>query len=204
MIFYLIIFILILLICLRAYIRVKHVFWAIQPVIHSYDLFKVFYKSGIINKDLPEINKYCNFLNIQTYKYDELNSSNIKLIKNFVYENYLNNEYSHYKLTNKYFNACFNGHNGSSYLSIYADCSLLQEENNKITLENFIQILKNCILTENIDVENMPSFDVIYLFIKIREKSMGEIINISVRDSQAKKQFDAEMNLNNIKIIKNI
>lgn len=78
----------------------------------------------------------------------------------------------------------------------------LQEENNKITVDNFIQILKNCILTENIDVENMPSFDAIYLFIKIREKSMGEIINISVRDSQAKKQFDAEMNLNNIKIIK--
>lgn len=79
----------------------------------------------------------------------------------------------------------------------------LQEENNKITVDNFIQVLKNCILTENIDVENMASFDAIYLFIKIREKSMGEIINISVRDNQEKKQFDAEMNLNNIKIIKN-
>lgn len=79
----------------------------------------------------------------------------------------------------------------------------LQEENNKITVDNFIQVLKNCILTENIDVENMASFDAIYLFIKIREKSMGEIINISVRDNEAKKQFDAEMNLNNIKITKN-
>lgn len=78
----------------------------------------------------------------------------------------------------------------------------LQEENNKISLQNFIQILKNCILTDNIDVENLPSFDAMYLFIKIREKSMGEIVNISVRDSEAKKSFEAEMNLNDVKIIK--
>ena len=162
MIFYLIIFILILLISLRAYIRIKHGFWSIQPVIHSYDLFKVFYKSGIINNNLPEINKYCNFLNIQTYKYDNLNTSDIELIQTFVYENYLNNKYSHYKITNKYFNACFQGHNGSSYLSIYGeDCFSLQEKNNKILIKNIDGVISG--RPVNLTIKNLTKIPVYYI-----------------------------------------
>ena len=42
----------------------------------------------------------------------------------------------------------------------------------------------------------------INLFIELRKKSIGEIINISVFVNKKNKSFDAEMDLNDIKIIK--
>jgi len=79
----------------------------------------------------------------------------------------------------------------------------MQAQDKDIVIENYIQVLKNCILSENIKVDNLSSFDAIYLFIELRKKSMGEIINISVKDSEVSKFFDVEMDLNEIKIIKN-
>jgi len=64
LIYYFIFLFIILFLLIRAYLRIKHSFWSIQPVIHSYDVFKLFYKSGIIKKELPEINKYCDFINL--------------------------------------------------------------------------------------------------------------------------------------------
>lgn len=40
------------------------------------------------------------------------------------------------------------------------------------------QIVNNCILSENIDVSKLPFFDVDYLFIALRAKSVGESIDI--------------------------
>lgn len=79
----------------------------------------------------------------------------------------------------------------------------MQTQDKETIIENYIKILKNCILTENIDIENMASFDAVYIFIELRKKSMGEIINISVKDTETQKYFDVEMDLNEVKIIKN-
>lgn len=38
------------------------------------------------------------------------------------------------------------------------------------------QILKNCILSQDVNIEKLPVFDVEYLFIQIRGKSVGEIL----------------------------
>lgn len=40
------------------------------------------------------------------------------------------------------------------------------------------QIVRNCIIDENIDVESLPLFDFEYLFLMIRAKSMGEIVEL--------------------------
>lgn len=47
-------------------------------------------------------------------------------------------------------------------------------------LESIIQILNNCIL-DDIDVYNLPMFDIEDIFIRIREKSVGEIIPVKMR-----------------------
>jgi len=77
----------------------------------------------------------------------------------------------------------------------------MQTDDKDVIIQNYIQVLKNCILTENIQVDSIPSFDAINLFIELRKKSMGEIVNISVKDPETKKYFDVEMNLNEIKIL---
>ena len=56
-----ILLIFILLILFKFYIKIKYGFWAYQPVFHRYNLLYWICKPGIINKELPETNKYCNW-----------------------------------------------------------------------------------------------------------------------------------------------
>ena len=51
----------ILLIVVYMYIKLKYPFWSSQPVFHMYDFYYWFFSPGYINKDLPEKNKFTNF-----------------------------------------------------------------------------------------------------------------------------------------------
>ena len=42
------------------------------------------------------------------------------------------------------------------------------------------EVLKKCILTKGIDVDNLPTFDIEHLFVNIRAKSIGEDIKLTV------------------------
>ena len=42
------------------------------------------------------------------------------------------------------------------------------------------EVLKKCILTKGIDVDNLPTFDIEHLFLNIRSKSIGEDIKLTV------------------------
>ena len=63
---YYLLFFFILLIIIRLYVKITYKFWAYQPVFHYYNLFYWIYPIGIIDKELPKSNKYCNFINITT------------------------------------------------------------------------------------------------------------------------------------------
>ena len=43
------------------------------------------------------------------------------------------------------------------------------------------QIVSNCIIEENFDINELSSFDIEYFFIQLRMKSIGEKINLSFR-----------------------
>ena len=65
----------ILLILCKVFIKIKYKFWAYQPVFHYYDLWYWIYQKGIINNDLPEANKFCNFFNVNTKEYTDLDKN---------------------------------------------------------------------------------------------------------------------------------
>jgi len=69
-------------------------------------------------------------------------------------------------------------------------------------IKSVLNMLKSCILTKDINVGELPSFDVEYLFLKIREKSMGETLTVVVQCPITDKKFEVELNLNEIKIEK--
>ena len=51
------------------------------------------------------------------------------------------------------------------------------EANDRETIErNIKQVLNNCTLTENIDIDKLPVIDVEYYFIQLRARSVGEIV----------------------------
>jgi len=43
------------------------------------------------------------------------------------------------------------------------------------------QIFNNCIKTEGIDFKNLASFDFEYLMLKLRSKSVGEVVELNFR-----------------------
>jgi hypothetical protein len=55
------------------------------------------------------------------------------------------------------------------------------ESKNKNQIINAIkQIIKNCILTRGIKIEELPSFDIEYIFLNARAKSVGENLDLIV------------------------
>ena len=56
----------------------------------------------------------------------------------------------------------------------------LESEDNKQITNAIKAVIKNCILTKNIKVETLPTFDIEYLFLNIRGKSVGESVEVNV------------------------
>jgi len=59
---------------------------------------------------------------------------------------------------------------------------MAMESNEKSTIEkNIKQVLHNCTLTENIDIDNLPIIDIEYYFIQLRARSVGEVVDNKYR-----------------------
>ena len=56
----------------------------------------------------------------------------------------------------------------------------LESEDTKQITNAIKAVLKNCVLTKGIKVENLPTFDIEYLFLNIRGKSVGEEIEVNI------------------------
>lgn len=62
-----------------------------------------------------------------------------------------------------------------------------------------VQILNNCILSK-IDLSSLPVFDIEYLFLKIRAKSVNNIVELRYRDDDDDLVYDFTLNLDDIKL----
>ena len=55
------------------------------------------------------------------------------------------------------------------------------ESKSQFEITNAVKdVLKQCILTKGIDVDELPTFDIEYIFLNIRAKSIGEAIKVRV------------------------
>jgi T4 bacteriophage base plate protein len=80
----------------------------------------------------------------------------------------------------------------------------LESEDTKQITTAIKTVIKNCILTKNIKVEALPTFDIEYLFLNIRGKSVGEEIEVNIicpDDSET--QVSVKINLDDIQVQKN-
>jgi hypothetical protein len=80
----------------------------------------------------------------------------------------------------------------------------LESEDTKQITTSIKNVIKNCILTKGIKVENLPTFDIEYLFLNIRGKSVGEEIEVNVicPDDEVT-NTTITLNLDDIKVQKN-
>jgi len=80
----------------------------------------------------------------------------------------------------------------------------LESEDTKQITTAIKTVIKNCILTKNIKVETLPTFDIEFLFLNIRGKSVGEEIEVNIicpDDNET--QVPVKINLDDIKVQKN-
>ena len=65
-------------------------------------------------------------------------------------------------------------------------------------------VLKACILTRGVKVDQLPTFDIEYLFLNIRARSVGETIKLLVNcpDDGGKTQVTVEVDISEVQVIK--
>lgn len=57
------------------------------------------------------------------------------------------------------------------------------------------QIINNCVVDDEFDVNNFTTFDMEYIFIQLRNKSVGNIIVATVKDAEDGKEYKVEVDL---------
>ena len=77
----------------------------------------------------------------------------------------------------------------------------LESEDNKQITNAIKAVLKSCILSKGIKVESLPTFDIEYLFLNIRGKSVGEDLEVNIIcPDDNKTQVPTTINLDDIQV----
>ena len=80
----------------------------------------------------------------------------------------------------------------------------LETEDTKQITNAIKSVLKSCVLTKGVKVETLPTFDIEYLFLNIRGKSVGEELEVKVIcPDDEKTTVPVIINLDEIEIQKN-
>ena len=79
----------------------------------------------------------------------------------------------------------------------------LESEDTKQITNAIKNVIKNCILTRGIKVETLPTFDIEYLFLNIRGKSVGEELEVNIIcPDDEETQVTVNINLEDIEVQK--
>lgn len=82
----------------------------------------------------------------------------------------------------------------------------LESNETSTVQQNIRDILANCTLTENVDIDKLPIIDIEYYFINLRAKSVGEVVesryrcNNIVGDKECGNIMEKNINLQDIKV----
>ena len=80
----------------------------------------------------------------------------------------------------------------------------LETEDTKQITTAIKNVLKNCVLTKGIKVDHLPTFDIEFLFLNIRGKSVGEEIEVNIIcPDDEETQVPVTIDLDDIKVQKN-
>lgn len=80
----------------------------------------------------------------------------------------------------------------------------LESEDTKQITNAIKTVIKNCIETKGIKVESLPTFDIEYLFLNIRAKSVGEEIDVNIIcPDDEETTVSVNINVDDIKVQKN-
>ena len=80
----------------------------------------------------------------------------------------------------------------------------LESEDMKQISEGIVRILNDCILTRGVKVQSLATFDIEYLFLNVRAKSVGETVEVNVTcPDDNETTVEMEIAIDSIKVQKN-
>ena len=120
---YILLSIISIIICIFLFIRVYYRFWCRQPIFHIWDLFYYIKLPGVIESNLPPLNKFCDLHNINLINYNQLEEIKSVDFQKLVYfvQNHLNQKYTINNLS-----AFLKNHHKDSYYSTYTKPIMLK------------------------------------------------------------------------------
>lgn len=74
-----------------------------------------------------------------------------------------------------------------------------QSDSTEDTVDTIKQLITNCVI-ESIDADKLSTFDIEYIFIKLRAKSLGEIVDLEFKDSDTNESIKFRVNLDEIEV----
>ena len=116
-IMYVVAFLIVIYLILKATIKIKYHFWSVQPVFHTYDIHHWLFPNRVIEYKLPEINKFVNIIDIKTVDYDSMSETDVDEFCDFIKENYLKYKGTDRRSIVEYFKSS----NHKAYVSIYRE-----------------------------------------------------------------------------------
>lgn len=75
-----------------------------------------------------------------------------------------------------------------------------QSENLNDLIIAMKQIITNCVVSEGFDVNKMMTFDIEYIFLKLRANSVNNIINLTYKDNEDGKNYSVQVDLNEVNV----
>ena len=79
----------------------------------------------------------------------------------------------------------------------------LESEDSKQITDAVVEILSECVLTKGVDINTLPTFDIEYIFLNVRSRSVGESVEVSVTcPDDGKTAVEMVVNLDDIKVKK--
>lgn len=102
------------------YIKLSFPFWNNQPVYHSYDFWRYFYKRPfIVQKRFPIKSRFCDFDNVETQEFMDISGSTITEVVDLLQCHYVSSESTFFIFHKDNLNAYFVGHQYPCYFSFY-------------------------------------------------------------------------------------
>ena len=75
-----------------------------------------------------------------------------------------------------------------------------ESKNNSDILAAIKQVVNNCAIDNNFDIDKLALFDLEYIFLKLRAFSINNIIQVSYKDFEDEKVYDFNVDLNEVEI----
>lgn len=136
---YLIVIFLILL--MFFYIKLRYPFWNVQPVFHTYDVWRYYTRVPFtIQKGPPFKTKFCKFENVATLEFSELTSEQQQKCVDLLQCYYVPSERVLYTISQKQWATCMVGLDRAPLVSFYYDNRYVLDVSNNHTAISTVQV----------------------------------------------------------------